>query len=168
MSLGMMVMRFAWIAQRFVSSKKPTIYASTASCNASRALVCILKLSPNISFMTWWTSLWNGAFLIKSSVDFWYLRISLSAASPGLSLKGIIKFSCSPFYITDCSEWVASDVNKTANISLNLFGWRGFWRFLVCGPRLFRGADNGPRLAVIFVGGDFFLAIRILMKLNWL
>ena len=85
-SLGMMVTRFAWIAQRFVSSKNPTMYASTASCNALTAPFCILKLSPNISFITWRKRRRNGPFLIKSSVDFWYLRISLSAASPGRSL----------------------------------------------------------------------------------
>jgi hypothetical protein len=31
MSLGMIVMRLAWIAHRFVSSKRPTMYASVAS-----------------------------------------------------------------------------------------------------------------------------------------
>nr|DAD22016.1 TPA_asm: hypothetical protein HUJ06_023479 [Nelumbo nucifera] len=37
MSLGIMVTRLAWIAQRFVSSKRPTRYASAASCNARTA-----------------------------------------------------------------------------------------------------------------------------------
>ena len=32
------------------------------------------------------TSLWNGSFLMRSSVDFWYLLISLRATVPGLYL----------------------------------------------------------------------------------
>ena len=32
------------------------------------------------------TNLWNGNFLIKSSVDFWNLLISLKATVPGLYL----------------------------------------------------------------------------------
>ena len=37
MSLGMIVTRLAWIAQRFVSSKRPTRYASAASWSARTA-----------------------------------------------------------------------------------------------------------------------------------
>ena len=37
MSLGMMVTRLAWIAQRLVSSKRPTRYASQASWSARTA-----------------------------------------------------------------------------------------------------------------------------------
>lgn len=37
MSLGMIVTRLAWMAQRLVSSNSPTRYASAASCNASTA-----------------------------------------------------------------------------------------------------------------------------------
>jgi hypothetical protein len=37
MSLGMMVMRLAWMAQRLVSSNSPTRYASAASCSAETA-----------------------------------------------------------------------------------------------------------------------------------
>ena len=37
-SLGMMVIRFAWIAYRFVSSNSPTRYASAASCKAPMAV----------------------------------------------------------------------------------------------------------------------------------
>jgi hypothetical protein len=37
MSLGMKVTRFTWIAQRLVSSNRPTKYASLASCNAITA-----------------------------------------------------------------------------------------------------------------------------------
>lgn len=36
------------------------------------------------------TSLWNGSFLIKSSVDFWNLLISLKATVPGLYLWGFL------------------------------------------------------------------------------
>jgi hypothetical protein len=37
MSLGIMVTLLAWIAQRLVSSNKPIIYASAASCKANTA-----------------------------------------------------------------------------------------------------------------------------------
>ena len=36
------------------------------------------------------TSLWNGSFLMRSSVDFWYLLISLRATVPGLYLWGFL------------------------------------------------------------------------------
>ena len=36
------------------------------------------------------TRRWNGSFLIKSSVLFWYLRISLKATVPGLYLCGFL------------------------------------------------------------------------------
>lgn len=81
MSLGMIVTLFACIAQRLVSSKRPTRYASAASCSARTAwlwnLRSVLK-SCAISL----TSLWNGSFLIKSSVLFWYFRISLQNTQP--------------------------------------------------------------------------------------
>merc|ERR1711907_674539 len=36
------------------------------------------------------TSLWKGSFLMRSSVDFWYLLISLRATVPGLYLWGFL------------------------------------------------------------------------------
>ncbi len=36
------------------------------------------------------TSLWNGSFLIKRSVDFWSFLISLTATVPGLNLCGFL------------------------------------------------------------------------------
>ncbi|OQU87918.1 hypothetical protein SORBI_3003G367401 [Sorghum bicolor] len=62
MSLGMMVTRLAWMAQRLVSSKSPTS-AATAEL--------------------WKRRRWNGSLRISSSVLFWYLRISRSATVPG-------------------------------------------------------------------------------------
>ena len=32
----------------------------------------------------------KGAFLIRSSPDFWYLRISIKAFVPGLNLRGLL------------------------------------------------------------------------------
>ena len=87
MSLGMMVTRLAWIAQRLVSSKRPTRYASEASCRAITAEDWNLK-----SVLKSWaisrTSLWKGNLRIRSSVDFWYRLISLRATVPGLYLWG--------------------------------------------------------------------------------
>ena len=89
MSLGMMVTLLAWIAQRLVSSKSPTRYASADSWRARIAadwnLRSVLK-----SWAISLTSLWNGSFLIKSSVDFWYFLISRRATVPGLYLCGFL------------------------------------------------------------------------------
>merc|ERR1712072_1370432 len=89
MSLGMMGTRLAWMAQRLVSSKSPTMYASAASWRARTAedwnLRSFLK-SLAISL----TSLWNGSFLMRSSVDFWNLLMSLRATVPGLNLCGLL------------------------------------------------------------------------------
>uniref|UniRef100_A0A8R7QW43 Secreted protein n=1 Tax=Triticum urartu TaxID=4572 RepID=A0A8R7QW43_TRIUA len=83
MSLGMMVTRLAWMAQRLVSSKRPTRYASAASWSASTAWLwnrrSVLK-----SWAISRTRRWNGSLRMSSSVLFWYLRISRSATVPGL------------------------------------------------------------------------------------
>ncbi|KAK2970984.1 hypothetical protein RJ640_029538 [Escallonia rubra] len=75
------------MAHRLVSSKRPTRYASAASCSAATA-----ELWNRRSVLKSWaislTSLWKGSFLIRSSVLFWYFRISLSATVPGLNLCG--------------------------------------------------------------------------------
>merc|ERR1719361_579959 len=82
MSLGMMVTRLAWMAQRLVSSKRLTRYASLASWRARMALDWKRR-----SFLKSWaisrTRRWNGSLRMRSSVDFWYLRISRSATVPG-------------------------------------------------------------------------------------
>ena len=81
-SFGMIVTRLAWIAHKLVSSKRPTRYASDASWSARTAedwnRKSVLK-SCAISR----TRRWNGSLRIKSSVDFWYLRISRKATVPG-------------------------------------------------------------------------------------
>jgi len=83
MSLGMIVTLLAWIAHKLVSSKSPTKYASDASCNAKTA-----ELWKRRSVLKSWaislTNLWKGSLRMRSSVDFWYLRISRSATVPGL------------------------------------------------------------------------------------
>ena len=88
-SFGIMVTRFAWIAQRLVSSNNPTRYASAASCSAIIAddwnLKSVLK-----SWAISLTSRWKGNFLIRSSVDFWYLLISRNATVPGRYLCGFL------------------------------------------------------------------------------
>ena len=86
-SLGMIVTRLAWIAHRLVSSKSPTRYASAASWSAATA-----ELWNRRSVLKSWaisrTRRWKGSFRIRSSVLFWYFRISLRATVPGLNLWG--------------------------------------------------------------------------------
>lgn len=84
-----MVTLLAWMAQRFVSSNRPTKYDSAASWSAAMAeawnLRSVLK-SCAISR----TKRWNGSFLISSSVLFWYLLISLKATVPGRKRCGFL------------------------------------------------------------------------------
>ena len=81
-SLGMMVIRFAWSAQRLVSSKRPTRYASEASCSAPTA-VDWKRISGLIPLAISLTRREKGSFRMSNSVDFWKRRISLRATVPG-------------------------------------------------------------------------------------
>merc|ERR1711955_133620 len=75
------------MAQRLVSSRSPTRYASLASWRAITAELwnrrSVLK-SCAISR----TKRWKGSLRSSNSVDFWYLRISRNATVPGLYLCG--------------------------------------------------------------------------------
>ena len=88
-SLDMIVTLLAWIATRFVSSNKETMYASAASWRAR-----IAWLWKRISFLKWvaisFTKRWNGNFLMSSSVVFWYFLIYLRATVPGLNRWGFL------------------------------------------------------------------------------
>eukprot|EP00961_Rhodomonas_salina_P262256 3544193-Rhodomonas_salina.1 len=79
----MTVTRRAWIAHRFASSKRCTRYASAASCSASKASAC--HRSPDTLYIcvSSLTKRANGSFRSRSSVVFWYRRISISARVPG-------------------------------------------------------------------------------------
>ena len=85
-----MVTCLACILHKLVSSNNKTRYASAASCNAVIAAGNILNsCHPHCRSCT--NSLMrqsNGALLIRSSVDHWYLLISCSATVPGLYLLG--------------------------------------------------------------------------------
>src|SRR5438105_274911 len=89
MSFGMIVTLLAWMAQRLVSSKRPTKYDSDASWRARTADDWNLRSFLNSEAISL-TSLWNGSFLIRSSVLFWNLLISLRATVPGLNLWGFL------------------------------------------------------------------------------
>merc|ERR1711905_97231 len=84
-----MVTRLAWMAQRLVSSKRPTRYASLASCRAITAELWNLR-SVLKSWAISLTRRWKGSLRMRSSVDFWYLLISLRATVPGLYLWGFL------------------------------------------------------------------------------
>merc|ERR1711981_1546956 len=84
-----MVTRLAWMAHKLVSSKRPTREASEASWRARTAEDWNLK-SDLKSWAISLTSLWKGSFLMRSSVDFWYLLISRRATVPGLYLLGFL------------------------------------------------------------------------------
>ena len=88
-SLVMMVTLLAWIAQRLVSSKRETRYASAASWRAKTAEDWNLSSCLH-SWAIYLTILWKGSFLINKSVDFWYFLISLRATVPGLNLWGFL------------------------------------------------------------------------------
>ena len=88
MSLGIIVTHFAWMAQRFMSSMRPTIYASAASCRHKivHPWKCMLYLPTCMAISQ--TSHKNGSFQIRSSVFFWNHHISWRATVPGWYLLG--------------------------------------------------------------------------------
>ena len=89
-SFGILVTRLACMAHKLVSSNKKMRYASATSCNAIIAAGNILNSCPPCC-RSCTNSLMrqsNGALLIRSSVDCWYLLISHSATVPGLYLLG--------------------------------------------------------------------------------
>ena len=85
-----MVTHLACMVHKLVSSNNKTRYASAASCNAVIAAGNILNSCPphRRSCTNSLTRQSNGAILIRSSVDCWYLLISHSARVPGLYLLG--------------------------------------------------------------------------------
>ena len=87
-SFGIMVTHFTCMVHKLVSSNNKTRYASTASCNAVTAAGDILSSCPpcHRSCTNSLMRQSNGALLISSSVDRWYLLISCSATVPGLYL----------------------------------------------------------------------------------
>ena len=87
-SFGSMVTRLACITHKLVSLNNSTRYTSTASCNAVTTAGDTLNTIPlcSMSCTISHPKHLKGALLIKSSVDFWYLLISLSATVPDLYL----------------------------------------------------------------------------------
>ena len=76
------------MAQRFVSSMRPTIYASVASCMhiIAHPWKCISSLPTSRTIS--WTSCENRSFQIRSSVLFWNCHISQRATFPGWYFLG--------------------------------------------------------------------------------
>ena len=89
MSLGMIVTLLAWIAARLVSSKRPTMKDSVASCRARTAELWNLRSFLNSDAISR-TNLWKGSFLMSRSVDFWKRLISRRATVPGLNLWALL------------------------------------------------------------------------------
>lgn len=84
-SFCIIVTRFAWIAHRFVSSKRCTRNASAASWSAMMACDCHLMPSSrgrNVRAISR-TRREKGSFRIRRSVLFWSFLISRSANVPG-------------------------------------------------------------------------------------
>ena len=91
-SFCIMVTHLACMAHKFVSSNNKTRYPSVASCNAVTAMGDTLNSIP-LCCMSCTNSLTkrsNGALLISSSVDLWYLLMSHNATVPGLYLLGFL------------------------------------------------------------------------------
>ena len=82
-SLGIIVTLFACMAQRLVSSMRPTMYASAASCRHIMALPWKCKSYLPTSRAISQTNLKKGSFLMRSSVLFWNCQISQQATVPG-------------------------------------------------------------------------------------
>ena len=89
-SSGIMVTCLACMAHKLVSSNNKMRYTSAASCNGVIAAGDILNSCPpcHRSCTNSLMRQSNGALLIRSSIDRWYLLISHSATVPGLYLLG--------------------------------------------------------------------------------
>ncbi len=89
-SLTMMVTRLPCNVHKLVSLKTSTMKYFTASWRASTAVLCIFRsLLPNFS-ATSHTRRWKGAFLMRRSVVFRNLQISLAATVPGHQRWGFL------------------------------------------------------------------------------
>ena len=77
------------MAQRLVSSKILTMYASVAWRATMASAVNLHSPLPKF-WANSHTNCWNGSFLIRSLVDFWYLLISQRAMVPGLYQCGFL------------------------------------------------------------------------------
>ena len=82
-SLGIIVTLFVWMAQRLVSSMKPTLYASAASSRHIIALPWKCKSYFPTSRAILQTNHMKGSFQMRSSVLFWNHQISQRATMPG-------------------------------------------------------------------------------------
>ena len=71
------------MAHRLVSSKRDTKNASAASCRHMMVLPWKCRSVLPTSWVISWTSHEKGSFRIRSSVLFWYRRISQRATVPG-------------------------------------------------------------------------------------
>ena len=89
-SFSIMVTCLACMMHKLVSSNNKMRYTSATSCNAVIAAGDILNTCPpcHRSCTNSLTRQSNGALLIRSSVDHWYLLISHNATVPGLYLLG--------------------------------------------------------------------------------
>jgi len=94
------VTRFPCIAIRLLCSNMWIRNDSEASWRARRACgvtrnVCVEDICENTSR----TRRWNGNFWIKSSVDFWYFRISRRATVPGRNFLRLRTFPVVCFFV---------------------------------------------------------------------
>ena len=90
-SLVWMVTRLPWIAMSFTWSNIRTRKSSLASWRARRAVDWKRKFRVgNISWTISLTRRWNGSFRMRSSVLFWYRRISRRATVPGRKRLGFL------------------------------------------------------------------------------
>ena len=133
MSLTFTVTRFPWIAIRLLCSNILIRNASEASCRARRACgvtrnVCV----EDICWKTSRTSRWNGSFRIKSSVDFWYLRISRRATVPGRNFLGLLIRPIDCFFVVFPSPLSFLAVSLVlvifTEVSCVCFLWFLFWK----------------------------------------
>ena len=91
-SLGIIVTLFACMAQRLVSSGRPTNYASAASCRHKMACSWKHRSYLPTSRAILWTSHEKGLLQMRSSKLFWNQQILQRATIPGQYLWGVFSF----------------------------------------------------------------------------
>lgn len=127
---------------RFILWNKALVLVTQYKKNKKKPHTCsapIAALWKRKSVLKSWaislTRRWNGSFLMSSSVDFWYRRISRRATVPGLQTnKFPIRLRSHNFYFTGNWNLNANECDCTCICGASLlrqwmarFSWQPWW-----------------------------------------
>jgi hypothetical protein len=110
----------------------PTRYASEASCNAKTAVLWNRR-SILCSCAILWTKCWKGALQMRTSVDFWYLWISLSYVVGNVrnTVTIDVSYTLGNVHI-EVTTWAPTYSNCSWMVSMQLFDSPCWWCCCPC------------------------------------